>query len=230
VAAAGRLLASGEPLLLDLSGVLFADREGIAALRALEPRGVVLTGSSPLVREMMAAEPTPDRADEATGAADGEAELVEALRRGDEAAFEAVVKQHSGRMLSAARRLLGSEDDAYDAVQDAFISAFRAIDRFSGTARLSTWLHRIVVNAALMKLRRRRRKPEESIDDFLPRFDDDGRWSEAPSAWSTSSDALLARREDRDLVRAAIAELPETYRTVLVLRDIEERDTEEVAK
>ena len=100
--------------------------------------------------------------------------LLEALRAGDEAAYEKLVREHTGRMLSVARRFLREEDDARDAVQDAFVSAFRAIGNFEGGSRISTWLHRIVVNAALMKLRTRRRKPEESIDDMLPRWTDDG--------------------------------------------------------
>ena len=73
-------------------------------------------------------------------------------------------------MLAVARRFMRNEDDARDAVQDAFLSSFRALGRFDGDALLSTWLHRIVVNAALMKLRTRRRKPERSIEEMLPGF------------------------------------------------------------
>ena len=75
-------------------------------------------------------------------------------------------------MLAVARRLLRSDDDAADAVQEAFISAFRAIGNFEGGAKLSTWLHRIVVNASLMRLRKRTRRPEVSIDELLPKFVD----------------------------------------------------------
>jgi DNA-directed RNA polymerase specialized sigma24 family protein len=82
------------------------------------------------------------------------------LRCGQDKAFERLVREHTGRLLAVARRLLGSEPDAQDAVQEAFLSAFKAIGQFTGAAKLSTWLHRIVVNAALMKLRSRRRKPE----------------------------------------------------------------------
>jgi RNA polymerase sigma-70 factor (ECF subfamily) len=103
------------------------------------------------------------------------------------------------------------------------------MDGFAGTSRLSTWLHRIVVNAALMKLRSRRRRPEESIEELLPRFDETGHFTDAPSAWDGSTDRTYERAETRALVRAAIEELPPSYRTVLVLRDIEELDTEEAA-
>ena len=82
-------------------------------------------------------------------------------------------------MLSVARRFLHDEELARDAVQDAFLSAFRAIHAFDGDAQLSTWLHRIVVNAALMKLRTRRRKPEQSIEPMLPAFAEDGHHADA---------------------------------------------------
>ncbi len=159
---------------------------------------------------------------------DDDGPLVEALREGSEAAYEALVRRHGGRMLAVARRLLGDSEDAPDAVQEAFISAFRSIDRFEGQARLSTWLHRIVVNAALMKLRTRRRKPEQPIDDLLPSFEADGQRREPGAPWQPAE--RLEQRELRRLVRENIAKLPETYRTVLVLRDIEELDTAEVAE
>ena len=100
---------------------------------------------------------------------------------------------------------------------------------FAKRACIGTWLHRIVVNAALMKLRSRRRRREDPIDDLLPRFRDDGRWSESPAEWNMPCDAVLERRETRATVRRAIERLPVSYRSVLVLRDIEELDTDEVA-
>jgi RNA polymerase sigma-70 factor (ECF subfamily) len=132
-------------------------------------------------------------------------------------------------MLAVARRFLPNESDARDVLQEAFLAAFRAIDGFTGGAKLSTWLHRIVVNAALMKLRSRRRRRESAIDDLLPRFAEDGHHAEGVVAWDTPADELVESGEVRALVRAAIAELPDAYRTVLLLRDIEERDTEETA-
>ena len=156
--------------------------------------------------------------------------LLERLRLGEDAAYETLLRLHSGRMLAVARRFLASEEDAHEAVHEAFISAFRAIDRFEGEARLSTWLHRIVVNACLMKLRTRRRKPEESIDDLLPRFQENGHLAEPPTGWREGAETLLERDETRSLVRAAIDRLPEGYRTVLLLRDIEEYDTEQAAE
>ncbi len=156
--------------------------------------------------------------------------LVDALRAGDARAYETLVRSHGGRMLAVARRLLRNEDDARDAVQDAFLQAFKGLARFEGTAQLGTWLHRIVVNAALMKMRTRRRHPEESIDDLLPAFQDDGHHAAWVSDWGQRADVLLEREEGRARLRACIDRLPETYRTVLLLRDIEELDAQETAR
>ena len=158
---------------------------------------------------------------------DTDADLVARLQRGDESAFEAIVRAHSGRLLSVARRFLGNNEDAQDAVQDAFIRAFKAIHTFEARAQLHTWLHRILVNTALMKLRERRRRPTESIDDLLPSYSADGHQTVASRDWS---DALLERKETAGIVRQAIARLPDQYREVLVLRDIEEKDTAEAAE
>jgi RNA polymerase sigma-70 factor (ECF subfamily) len=159
-----------------------------------------------------------------------EATLIAQLRAGDEAAFEQVVRAYGGRLLAVARRIVGTEEDARDVVQDAFLNAFRSLDRFEGNAKLSTWLHRIVVNAALMKLRTRKRKPEQSIETLLPAFLDDGHHEERFQSWDEPVDKLMERAENRELVRKQIDALPEGYRTVLVLRDIEGLDTEETAK
>lgn len=158
---------------------------------------------------------------------DDERALLEALRAGRDDAYERLLREQGGRMLAVARRLLGNEEDARDAVQDAFASAFRSIGSFAGEARISTWLHRIVVNAALMKLRTRRRKPERPIDELLPAFEADGHRRDPGGPWQPAE--RLERRELRRLVREAIERLPETHRTVLVLRDIEGLDTAEAA-
>src|SRR5262249_19186974 len=141
-----------------------------------------------------------------------------------------LVRSYGGRLLAAARRILANEDDAREAVQDAFLSTFRALDSFAGQARLSTWLHPIVINAALAKLRRPQRKPQLSIDDLLPRFLDDGHQAHPAVEWREAAEAALQRRETQGLVRQAIERLPETYRTVLLLRDIERLETEETAR
>jgi RNA polymerase sigma-70 factor, ECF subfamily len=165
----------------------------------------------------------------ATDTIPDEATLLARLRRGENEAFELLVRVFGGRLLAVARRLVRNEDDARDVVQTAYLSAFRSLDRFEEGCQLSTWLHRIVVNAALMKLRSKRRKPEESIDALLPAFQDDGHHVEQFSDWTTPADRLLERAETRAIVRACIDRLPDVHRAVLILRDIEERSTREVA-
>jgi len=156
--------------------------------------------------------------------------LVEALRRGEEAAFEALVHRESTRMLATARRLLGSEPDAQDAVQDAFLQVHRHVGEFHGESKVSTWLHRIVVNAALMKLRSRRRKPEQELDDRSAKLDEVSSWLHQTAEWERPSEELLECAEQRAMVRRSIDRLPASYREVLKLRDIDELDTEETAE
>ena len=156
--------------------------------------------------------------------------LLPRLRAGDSEAFEALVRSQAPRLLAVSRRLLRNDEDAKDAVQNAFISAFRSLDSFTGASRLSTWLHRIVVNAALMQLRTGRRRPEESIEPLLPAFLEDGHHATTPLPWRESADGALQRREDREFVRACVDKLPESYRSVLILRDIEEVDGQETAR
>ena len=159
-----------------------------------------------------------------------DAALLARLRAGESAAYDELVRTNSGRMLVVTRRILNSEEDARDAVQDAFVSAFRNIEKFEGGSLLSTWLHRIAVNAALMKLRTRKRKPERSIEELLPAFLEDGHHAEDFQDWNQPTDRAMMRAETRAIVRECIGSLPDNYRTVLILRDIEELDTDETAE
>ena len=157
-----------------------------------------------------------------------ECALVLGLKAGDSASYEQLVREYGGAMLAVARRTMRAEDDARDAVQDAMLAAFKSIRFFREDARLSTWLHRITVNACLMKLRSARRRPTARIDDLLPRFDDTGhRIEEEGEAfdYAAAADAPAIRAR----VRACIEKLPESHRVVLLLRDIEELDTTETA-
>lgn len=171
---------------------------------------------------MLTLTPTTRRSDDA---------LITGLQRGDDASYERLVREHGGALLAVARRYLRSEDDARDAVQEAMLSAFRGIGTFSADAKLSTWLHRIVVNCALMRLRSKRRRPEDAIEDLLPSFDEHGAHAADVREWeSPTAETALQRRELRRIVRRCIDRLPEGHRTLLMLRDIEERDTDETAE
>jgi RNA polymerase sigma-70 factor, ECF subfamily len=220
---------------LDLAGLTFVDKRSAQLLNQLRRGGATLEGCSGFLTELLGRPGVDENPGEAVGStgtrpdAASEDDLIEDVRRGDEQAFAALVRREGGRMLATARRLLGNEPDAQNAVQEAFLQAHRAIGSFAGKARLSTWLHRIVVNAALMKLRRRRRKPEQPIDDLMRQFDETGSWLRPVSGWERSSDELLESAECRASVRGAIGRLPESYRQVLMLRDIEDFDTDETA-
>ena len=158
-----------------------------------------------------------------------EESLVKGLRAGDPETFETLVRHQGPRLLSTTRRILANDEEAREAVQEAFISAFRAREQFSGDSRVSTWLHRIAVNAALNRIRTRKRRPEDSIEDLLPRFLPNGHHAEHFIAFTEPADEALARKETSALVRQSIEELPESFRTVLMLRDIEGLSTEEAA-
>ena len=226
------ILADHRQLLLDLSGVQFVDADGTALLCDLSHRGAVFIGCSAFLKELLRNKEIEEQIIEEQvqePVLTSEARLLTRLRDGDNDAFEQLVLQYGARLLAAARRLLNNEQDAQDAVQEAFLSAFKALDQFTGMAKLSTWLHRIVINAALMKLRSRRRRSEASIEELLPRFDVHGEWVNPVSQWETSAEELLQQQETRALVRRNIDRLPENYRTVLLLRDIEDLDTDETA-
>jgi RNA polymerase sigma-70 factor, ECF subfamily len=222
-------LAQGNHLALDLSGVTFADSDGVALVRDLVKRGCVLEQCSELVRPLVEDRSSLSPKSDCAGN-ESERELLAYLRAGDEGAFEQIVQRYGGRMLATARRFLNNEHDAQDAVQEAFASAFRALDKFNGDALLSTWLHRIVVNAALVQLRSRRRRSEQPIEPLLPRFDHDGKWIDDPATWTDATETILERRDSREMVRRCIERLPDKYLCVLLLRDIEELDTEETAR
>jgi RNA polymerase sigma-70 factor, ECF subfamily len=155
--------------------------------------------------------------------------LLAGLRAGEDWAYDRMVRALGGRMLAVAIGILRNEDDAHDAVQTAYLSAFKALPSFEGNCRLATWLHRIVVNAALMKLRSRRRRPEEALEGLLPTFLEDGHHATQFSRNDLPADTLLERDETRAVVRECIARLPEHHRSILVMRDIEDVSTGEVA-
>jgi len=156
----------------------------------------------------------------------GESSLLLRLRAKDARAYEQVIREMTPRLLATAIRMLGNEEDSRDAVQDGFLSAFRNIQNFDGKSKLSTWLHRIVINASLMKLRSKRRKPTVAIDDLMPRHRDDGHFELPVAGWREKPNAEYDL-EVRQRVRDEIENLPDEYRTVVMLRDVEGLDTAE---
>ena len=169
--------------------------------------------------------PTAASSDHRPKAVVEEAELVDRLRRQDESAFETLIRLHGPHMLAVARRYMRAEADAQDVVQDALLNVFKAIGRFDGASRLSTWLHRIVINAALMRIRSRSRHQEASIEDLGSSPDVVG----VPRvSWSLSAAEVLGRDELREQVRRAVDGLPEVFRIPVRLRDIDGMDMETI--
>lgn len=144
--------------------------------------------------------------------------------------FEAFVGDYSGRLLAVARRFLRCEEDAADAVQDAFVSALATRNAFQGGSTVYTWLYRILVNACLMKIRSQPRATIVAFDELLPTFDDNGCHRQSVAASSERAEDRLEREELRAAVRDCINQLPDDYRTILLLRDIEEFDTDQTAE
>jgi RNA polymerase sigma-70 factor (ECF subfamily) len=158
-----------------------------------------------------------------------DAALVRSVLRGDEAAFEAVMRRYNGRLFRVARAILNDDRDAEDALQDAYLDAFRHMDGFRGDAQLGTWLTRIVVNQALMRLRRQKRDRV-----VLPFSGHHGEHNEletqvADRRTESASEGLL-RAELRRLLERRIDDLPVPFRTVFVMREVEEMTVQETAE
>ena len=141
-------------------------------------------------------------------AALGERDIVARLRLGEDEAYETLVRTYGPRMLNVARGYLPTEEDAENATQSAFLLAFRGIHRFDGASRLSTWLHRIVVNSALMRLRYNRRHPEVRLD--AQRTEAEGTFGRP--GHGTAVAEVVGRRDASERVLRAVRELPDATR------------------
>ena len=162
---------------------------------------------------------------------DRDAALVEALRNGDPQAMEQLVETYADRAYRLTLRITGSKEDAEEATQDALWTAGRKIHTFKGDSAFGSWLYRIAANAAYMKLRSRKAKAREiAMEDVLPSLDDGGLHFEPMDDWSPRVEEQTLNGELREILDAAIAELPPDYRTALVLHDIEGLPNPDVAE
>jgi len=147
---------------------------------------------------------------------------VEALRLREATAAERLVATYGDRAYRLAIGITGNGPDAEEAVQDALWNVVRKIDTFRGDSSLGSWIYRITANAAYQKLRgRARRRDEISLDEVLPSFHEDGRHAEPINDWSASTDDPAVQAELRAALDSAIRELPDHYRAVIVLHDVE---------
>lgn len=153
-------------------------------------------------------------------------DFIDRLVAHDTAAFEELVRDHGPRMLAVASRYLPRVVDAEDALQDSFVNVVRSIGGFQRGSSLDTWLHRVVVNCALMSLRRKRRRPETPVEASALDGGAAAPWRRWPPP---SAHDVLASAETRLAVRSAIDGLPEAQRSILLLRDVDALELKAIA-
>ena len=152
--------------------------------------------------------------------------LVAEVQAGDQSAYAVLVERYSDYVFTIAVRIIGDEDDAADIAQEAFVRAYKAIGRFRGDSKFSSWLYRIAANRALTHLKRKKRRPQ-TVDIDL------GAYIEADALVSGSRDdpgQHVLDQEFRRAIRGAVSKLPVQYRTVITLFYLEEKSYNEVAE
>jgi RNA polymerase sigma-70 factor (ECF subfamily) len=157
--------------------------------------------------------------------------LIERLQAGNAEAFTTLFQRYSARVSRQAMNLLGNEAETEEVVQEVFLTLYEKANTFRGAAALSTWLYRLTANAALSRLRRRKRRPEVSMDDYLPQFRDDGHHLVRPVVdWSQDVERCYATAELRQVLHEAIEALQPLDKAVLVLSDVEELSNREIGE
>lgn len=152
-----------------------------------------------------------------------ENELIVRCQQGDEAAFEALIHLHEKKVYALCRRMCRSEDDALEAAQDTFLAVWRGIGSYRADAQFSTWLYRLATNACLDLLRREKKHGGEvSLDDEEASID--------PPDAAPQPEEAVEREETQRLVREGLYALPDHYRQVLILRELEQRSYAEIAE
>ena len=155
--------------------------------------------------------------------------LVRQARQGSAAAFEEVLNRYEERVLRVINSIVKDPMDTEEVAQDVFLTVFDKIDTFRGDASFGTWIHRIAVNAALMRRRRDRPGVDVSLEETLPAFRTNGHIAVDVADWSAQADDPALRSETRAVIQQAVDELDSKYRTVFLLRDVEGFTTEETA-
>ena len=155
-------------------------------------------------------------------------QLVELAKNGDDGAFPELVKRYSRRILRVARNITNHDEDAEDVLQEAFMKAYTHLDSFQGNSKFYTWLVRIAMNEALMKLRKRKTGKLVSLDEELDTGEDT--MLREVAVWEGNPEDRYSQDELREILDKTISSLPEGFRTVFLLRDVEELSTEETAE
>lgn len=154
--------------------------------------------------------------------------LVQAARAGDLEAFGQLVKLYDRNVFRIAQHITHNEEDAQDVVQEAFLKAYTNLEQFQGNSKFYTWLVRIAVNEALMKLRKRRNSKTVSLDEDVET--EEGSMPREVADWSPNPEQIYGQNELGDILKKTIQGLSPAFRTVFVLRDVEGLSTEETAE
>lgn len=154
-------------------------------------------------------------------------QLVVEFREGSNAAFEELISRYSDKAYSLSARMCRNQEDAEEVLQDVFTTVYRKLKNFEGKSTFSSWLYRITVNAALMKLRKNRQNKCLLLDDALP---NEGHTRILTIAEGEQGDELALRRQVSMVLEEAIARLPDEYRPVFILRDVDGLTSQEVGK
>jgi RNA polymerase sigma-70 factor, ECF subfamily len=195
---------------------------GTGAKPDFEPR-VALESGLPKIANLS---PLTNRPTSGCLSLDSDAETVQKVKGGDHDAFEDLINRHNRRVYRTLLGILGSAEEARDAMQDTFLKAFQHLDGFQGRSSFSTWLVSIANNTGLQMLRDR--KPLQSLDDDRAEGDEDFRPRQV-RAWTEDPEQLHSRAETRALVEESVMKLPAKYRVVVMPRDIEQLSIDEAA-
>jgi RNA polymerase sigma-70 factor (ECF subfamily) len=142
---------------------------------------------------------------------------------------ESVFREYAPRVYNLARRMLGNDADAEDVTQDVLVQVIRKLNTFRGESAFPTWLHRVTVNAALAQRRKRAVRQERQVADPLENFLEDGHHGGPVRTWNVTPDRAALDHEQQLLIEQAVAELPDLYRDVYVLADIEQLANADIA-
>ena len=159
---------------------------------------------------------------------DDEAALVAQARTGNAGAFSTLVERYEGKIFRLAQHITQNREDAEDVLQETFLKAYEHLDQFQGAARFYTWIVRIAVNQALMKLRKRKSDRTVSIDEEIDTGEDTV--AREIAGWDENPEQQFSREEMTSILNTAVEGLPPIYRAVFVLRDVDELSTEETAE
>jgi RNA polymerase sigma-70 factor, ECF subfamily len=157
-------------------------------------------------------------------------QLVERAQQGEYAAYEEIVRRYQDKAFRLAFSLMKNESDAQDVVQEAFLNMYRKLHTFKGQSKFGSWMYRVVTNAALMRLRKKKRRSEVPVDDEEGELAEDDYYVASVPEWRVRADEAVENRELRQKIIEAVDELPPKYQTVFLLKEVEGLPVKEIAE